>query len=712
MKLLIAEKPSIARAIAEAVGQTSKGEGFIHLKNGWTATWCFGHLLSTETPEEVHGGRIEYGALPIVPKVWKLKPKDAKAGAQVKIIQGLLKKADGVVSAGDPDREGQLLVDEVLEFCGWKGHTERLWLASMDEESVKKALATLKNNIEYQNLKNSAQARQYSDWLVGFNASIAISRRLSMLGKGGGWSVGRVQTPTLALVVQRDAEIANFKEKDFYQVIGNLDQGISATWQTPADLDGTDDEGRLLDRTIANATAARITGKPAKVLNYEAKQGKRVAPLPYALSELQKVASKKYGMSAQKTLNAAQKLYEEYKATSYPRTDCGYLPEEQLSAASRVLKATGTDKTPGLDLSIRHPAWNTKKITAHHAIIPTGTVPGSMDADCAKVFALVKEAYTRLFLPPELSETRTAEFDIDGLRFKASRKVILAAGWTGGTEKEGNGEDIGQLPELSKGQTLTCSSGEVVSKRTTPPKPYTDGTLIGAMTNIHKLVTDPVLKARLRETSGIGTEATRANMLETLIFREYMKRDSKGILKSTMKGQELIDLCGRLGLPLIDPLLTAFWEDKIADIAAGKLSFDEFMRGQIAALSPMVEATKRSDIPMENNTGQHCPKCKASSLVQRTFKQSDKAFCSCTNPDCNAAFFQNEDGTPGRQLGDKSLPSGGSAAEGTGPELPCCKMKALEQTTKNGAKYLRCPKCRAAYWADKTTGGVGKKWDK
>jgi DNA topoisomerase-3 len=229
------------------------------------------------------------------------------------------------------------------------------------------------------------------------------------------------------------------------------------------------------------------------------------------------------------------------------------------------------------------------------------------------------------------------------------------------------------------------------------------------MTNIHKLVTDPALKARLRETSGIGTEATRANMLETLIFREYMKRDSKGILKSTVRGQELIDLCGRLGLPLIDPLLTAFWEDKIADIAAGNLSFDEFMREQIAALSPMVEATKRGDIPLENDTGQHCPKCKAS-LIQRTFKQSGKPFYACTNPDCGAAFFQNDDGTPGSQLGEKG--SGSSPTEGTGPELPCCKAKAVEQTTKNGAKYLRCPKCRAAYWVDKTTGGVGKKWDK
>lgn len=711
MKLLIAEKPSIARAIAETVGQTSKGDGFIHLKNGWTATWCFGHLLSTETPEGVHGGRIEYSDLPIVPKVWKLKPKDAKAGAQVKIIQGLLKKADSVVNAGDPDREGQLLVDEVLEFCGWNGPTERLWLASMDDESVKKALASLKDNRDYQNLMRSAQARQYSDWLVGFNASIAISRRLSMMGKGGGWSVGRVQTPTLALVVQRDHEIAHFKEKDFYQVVGNLDQGIRATWQVPSDLDGTDDEGRLLNRNTADATANRITGKPAEVLSYEAKQGKRVAPLPYSLSELQKVASKKYGMSAQKTLDAAQKLYEEHKATTYPRTDCGYLPEEQLSAASRVLRAIGADKTPGLDLSIRHPAWNTKKITAHHAIIPTGTVPGSMDADCEKVFALVKEAYTRLFLPPELSETRTAEFDIDGLCFKASRKVILDAGWTGNTGKSGEEEDSGQLPELSKGHELTCSSGEVVSKRTTPPKPFTDGTLIGAMTNIHKLVTDPALKARLRETSGIGTEATRANMLETLLAREYMKRDGKGILQSTPKGRDLIDLCGRLGLPLVDPLLTAAWEDKIADIAAGRLPFDDFMREQIAALPPMMEATKRGDIPLENDSGQKCPKCK-SSLIQRTFRQSGKAFYACTNPDCAAAFFRNDDGSVGSQLGDKSTPSGTASAEGTGPELPCCKAKVVEQMTKNGAKYLRCPKCRSAYWVDKTTGGVGKKWDK
>jgi DNA topoisomerase-3 len=201
-------------------------------------------------------------------------------------------------------------------------------------------------------------------------------------------------------------------------------------------------------------------------------------------------------------------------------------------------------------------------------------------------------------------------------------------------------------------------------------------------------------------------------MLETIIFRGYAERDAKCIFRSTAKGRELVDIGQRLGLPLTDPLLTAQWEDKIADIASGKLPFEVFMQEQIAALGPMIEATKRGDIPLENDTGKACPKCK-SPLIKRTFKQSGKPFYACTNPDCNAAFFQNDDGTPGSQLGEKgSGSSGGSPAEGAGPELPCCKAKAVEQTTKNKAKYLRCPICRAAYWVDKTTGGVGKKWDK
>lgn len=334
MRLIIAEKPSVAQAIAGVLSGARKSDGFIECAGSTRVTWCFGHLLEQAPPEDyVDGGRVKAEHLPVIPSAWKLSPRDGGAGKQVKVIRDLLKDATEVVNAGDADREGQLLVDEVLLFLNWKGKTSRLWLSSLDDASVRKALSDIKPNATLRPLYDSALARQRADWLLGMNCSIALSRNLQAAGVQGSWSVGRVQTPTLALLVDRKREIEHFKPCDFYQVIGHLDGGIKASWQTPDDL--TDEDGRLLDRAKADEIARRITGKAARVTQFTRKAGERAAPMPYTLGALQKVASSRLGLSAKDTLAAAQELYEA-KVTTYPRTDCPYLPMEMHGEAARM----------------------------------------------------------------------------------------------------------------------------------------------------------------------------------------------------------------------------------------------------------------------------------------------------------------------------------------------------------------------------------------
>lgn len=345
MRLFIAEKPSLGEAIAQCLpGERQKHRGkkgptHISVGDGAVVTWCFGHIYELFEPEEYDEklARWDLEALPIIPKVWRLRPKsDAKE--QIKVIKELIGKASEVINAGDPDREGQLLVDEVLEELGCKKPVRRLWLNATDEKSVKKALSEIKDNREFKNLKDSAQARSWGDWLVGINAT----RKMTLLGRAAGMdgilSVGRVQTPTLALVVGRDQAIKDFMPKDFFAVRAHIlaeGKSFRARW-IPSEALPLDESGRLLDKAIAIGVASKLTRKPAVVSLFESKEKLESQPLCYSLDKLQMACNKKLGLSAQETLEIAQALYEE-KLTSYPRTDCGYLPESQLGEAARVL---------------------------------------------------------------------------------------------------------------------------------------------------------------------------------------------------------------------------------------------------------------------------------------------------------------------------------------------------------------------------------------
>ena len=717
MRIIIAEKPSVAQAIAGVLSGAKIADGYIDCAGDTKVTWCFGHLLETAPPEDyVDGGKVRPSDLPVIPKEWKLTPRDGGAGKQVKVIRELLKSAQEVVNAGDADREGQLLVDEVLIHLAWRGKTSRLWLSSLDDESVQRALATLKSNESMRPVYDSALGRQRADWLRGMNCSIAISRNLQAIGVPGAWSIGRVQTPTLALLVDRMRAIEDFRPRDHYQVEAKLgDDGIKAQWQIPEDLLS---DGLLMDRTAAEAVVNQASGQSMQVEKFGAKIGERAAPLPYALSTLQKVASRRLGLSARDTLAAAQELYEA-RLTTYPRTDCPYLPTEMHADAGRILKAIANGQD-GLDTERKHAAWNTGKVEAHHGIIPTGQDPENarLSANAKRVFELVRESYVRLFMLPEKFETREAIFHLQttnggGDRFRATARIVLEPGWTKLGEQEddedGTPSESGKLPMLAEGQTLQCIEATVVARRTAPPKPYTDGTLIAAMTGIHKLVTDQKLKARLKETAGLGTEATRASMIEVLITREYAERKKKEI-HPTGRGVQLIDMLRRVAPELADPGTTALQEDALADIAAGRAALDAFLKQETEAVRSFSRTLLQGKLVDREIVLHACPACQGMRCAHLTSK-AGKPYHRC--PDCNAAFA-DDGGRPGKKFEDK--PEGADtqkpARKADGPKCQACKKATFRYDTKGGKAYFRCSECKSAWWPDrKDDGKLGTKWE-
>ncbi|MBU3640977.1 DNA topoisomerase [Polynucleobacter sp. Fuers-14] len=725
MRLIIAEKPSVAAAIADALGGGKKGPGFYDLPSVNTkVTWCYGHLLEQELPEYyVEGGKVLSSHLPVIPDTFKLSPRP-KASDQVKVIKGLLKEADEVVNAGDADREGQLLVDELFPFLGWNGKTTRLWLSSLDAESVKLALAKIKPNSDYSRLYDSALARQRADWLISLNASIALSRNLQAMGEQSAWSVGRVQTPTLALIVDRDIAIRNFTKQDHYLLDVSLsgDVGnVTAGWQIPEDL--LNENGLLLDRTIAQSVGLQATGANLELTEFTAKSGTRSAPLPYSLGTLQTAASNVYGLSASQTLAAAQALYEA-KLTTYPRTDCSYLPGEMFSKAAEILGSLGLINA-GVDPKRKHAAWNTEKVEAHHGIVPTGLSPEDVALDPAalKVFELIKKSFTRLFMAPEAFETRQAVFALvsDSSKvFAANSRHVIEAGWTKlEQENSDEGEDPlaskgGALPLMTKGQIFTCTKAEVLSKETAPLKHYTDGTLIAAMKSVHKLISDAKLKARLKETSGLGTEATRASMLETLILKEYVDRRGKNLIASP-KGLQLIEWLRKSSETAIfaQAATTALQEDALADIAVGRLTLDSFMEGVKQTATTLCGALLNSSfIDPSTVSFSACPACGGSKCVKRTSKAGN-AYHACI--ECQARFA-NDTGKPGQRFEDKpqgatSQPSKATKPAPKGPSCDSCKTPTATLKTKADKPYFRCATCKSAWWPNsKNQKSLGTKW--
>ena len=626
MILYIAEKPSLGRAIADVLPKPhKKGDGFIEAANGDCVSWCVGHLLEQAEPDaynpEFKSWKFEH--LPIVPDKWQLKPK-AATRSQLTVLKRLVKQANTLVNAGDPDREGQLLVDEVIAYLGVTGdklhQTQRLLISDLNPQAVKRALTQLRSNREFIPLSTSALARSRADWLYGMNMTRAYTIQGKKVGYQGVLSVGRVQTPLLGLVVRRDEEIAHFQSKPFYEVLAHLatekQETFSAKWQpSEACQPYMDEEGRVLVRGLAQNVVSRISDKPALVTQLVAKDKKQNPPLPYSLSALQIDAAKRFGMSAKDVLDTCQSLYERHKLITYPRSDSRYLPVEQHNLAPSVLKAISdgaTELLQGADVPdprLKSKAWDDKKVDAHHAIVPTEKTANlsSLSQRERQLYLHVARQYLAQFYPAYCYSETTVQVTIEGGLFNTKARQDKSLGWkqlfarqepngskasgnksteeSAGKDDEENDEFIGQLPPLKLGQALHCTRGELLEKNTQPPKAFNDATLLGAMTGISRYVTDPEIRKILKETDGLGTEATRAGIIELLFKRGFLQRLGKSIV-STDVGKGLIN---SLPASATTPDMTALWEASLNGICHKETSYQAFMQPLLGTLSTLIQ---------------------------------------------------------------------------------------------------------------------------
>ncbi len=600
MRLYLCEKPSQAKDIAAVLGARRRGDG-CWLGTDVTVTWCIGHLLETAPPDayDARYKRWVLADLPIIPDKWKMTVKPRTA-SQYKAVKRLLGEASELIIATDADREGEMIARELVEHCRYRGPIRRLWLSALDEASICKALAALKPGAETFSLYHSALGRSRADWLIGMN----MSRLFTLLGRQSGYQgvlpVGRVQTPTLRLVVDRDRSIADFVPVPFWAIdVDLLYNGTAfiAQWRAPSDV--CDDQDRCLNQALAQQAAAAIkNADSARVIKLKTERMREVAPLPFDLGTLQEVCSKKLGLGAQETLDIAQALYETYKVITYPRSDCGFLPLSQHSEAPSILTAL-RQADPSLEAlqgflepQRRSRAWNDAKVSAHHGIIPTIAAKNleRLTGKHRAVYTLIRARYLAQFLPNHEYDRTQADFDCNGQALRAVGKQIIEAGWKRALPEalapaKGREAPAPQtLPTLSQGVECAVAKVNLKDLWTQPPKPYTEGDLIKAMKNVAKLVEDPLLKQKLKDTTGIGTEATRASIIQGLLDRGYLVKNGKA-LAATPAAFSLIDAVPRA---IADPGTTAIWEQALDMVQSGEMSLEEFVTKQAAWMSKQV----------------------------------------------------------------------------------------------------------------------------
>jgi DNA topoisomerase-3 len=608
MRLYIAEKPSLGRAIADVLPKPHrKADGCIYVGNGDCVSWCVGHLLEQAEPDAYDASfkqwRLEH--LPIVPEEWQLK---AKAGSrkQLAVLRKLVKEADQLVHAGDPDREGQLLVDQVIEHLKVRGNMrdsiQRCLINDLNPAAVTRALEQQRDNKEFIPLSISALARSRADWLYGINMTRAYTLMGRKVGYQGVLSVGRVQTPVLGLVVRRDKEIERFVAKSFYQLIAHVvtqsGEHFKARWQpSEACQPWQDDEGRILSNRLVDNVLSRINQQPAVVTNSNRRHKKQPPPLPYNLSTLQIDAARRFSMSAKQVLDTCQSLYERHKLLTYPRSDSRYLPVEHLADRNAVIDAVTSNCQPlaqaarEADRDLKSKAWDNSRVEAHHAIIPTARKmdSGKLSQTERKVYELVARQYLAQFYPAHEYSDSQINLDIAGGCFIAKARASLKPGWKQlfPSRKEGDKKEAAlntQLPSLKKGDACICDKGEVLERKTTPPKPFDDGSLLAAMTGIARYVQCPDLRKVLKDTDGLGTEATRAGIIELLFTRKFLIRNGRQI-RATAAGKGLI-----YSLPEITstPDMTARWETELDAISQRKGSYNGFMQPLQTSLHELI----------------------------------------------------------------------------------------------------------------------------
>lgn len=736
MKLLIAEKPDLGRNIAQYLpGPAIKRDGYIECK-GWIVTWVFGHLLGQAGPELYDDKYKQWKMtdLPIIPSNWEMVINDNPgAKKQYKIIRDLLKQCTTVVHAGDPDREGQLIVDELLVHMNNKKPVERILVNATDATTIKRALAALEDNTKYFPLYQAALGRQRSDWLIG----MSLTRAYTIMGREqhgyrGVLSLGRVQTPTLAIVVKRDLEIENFIPKDFWSVHAQfVDPGQPAKpfwtkWMPNGAIEESDDGTEMDDAALAAAVAARPSwldssnrvtdkAKAQEVIDAITKQGsgivskysdkpaKEAPPMPFDLNELQGHIISKTGCGAKDVLDAAQSLYEKHSATSYPRSSCAYLKEEMRNDAPQIFKSIQSQipelqsLAVGADTSLKSKAWNDAKVTEHHGIIPTMNVPNLnvLSKIEREVYLAVAKRYVAQFYPE--CEVRRARIEIlvdNQFKFVTSGRIVIKPGWRvvygGQTEeemelafskKEGEGDGNAELPALKENTKVNVKDSKIDTHRTTPPPRFNEGTLLKAMENVSNLVDDPIEKKKLKALSGIGQPATRTPIIETLIKRDFLKHEKKAII-STPVARALIASAPKA---LTEAGLTARWETVLDAIAQGKAPLALFMQKQELWANQLIQTAQTTKMaPIPGGTGPAPSKGSYQTTPKTGFQKAYAAKSSS-------------------KTGKSSNTSTPTAAGATCPK--CGKGKMIERTVKagpNAGKFFKScscfPDCKHSEW--------------
>lgn len=591
MIVCIAEKPSVAKDIADVIGAKSKRDGFYE-GNGYQVTWTFGHLCTLKEPGDYTPlwQRWSLGSLPMIPPRFGIKLiADKGIEKQFGIIEKLMQNAEYIINCGDAGQEGEVIQRWVIQKTQAKCPVKRLWVSSLTEEAIKEGFSNLKGQNEYHSLYEAGLSRAIGDWLLGMNAT-----RLYTLKYGQNkqvLSIGRVQTPTLALVVKRQQEIDNFVPKQYWE--------LKTTYR---ETQFNAAKGKFENIEEAQAALQSITSAPFTVTDYTAKNGTEFPPKLYDLTTLQVDCNKKFGFSAEVTLQTIQSLYEK-KYTTYPRVDTQYLSDDIYPKCTNILKGLRdyqqlTQPLLGKPLPKSKKVFDNKKVTDHHAIIPTGVHPQGLTEFEKKVYNLIATHFIAVFYPECKFRTTTVQGESAGVQFKTTGKEITEPGWRvvfAGENIDEKEEKEKTLPHFEIGEN-GAHTPELAEKWTTPPKPYTEATLLRAMETAGKGVEDEELRDAMKE-NGIGRPSTRANIIETLFKRGYMRREKKNILP-TNTGMELIGIIKNELLKSAE--LTGRWEKKLRDIEKCQYEAKTFIEELKIMLTEIVNDVLRDNHKMEN----------------------------------------------------------------------------------------------------------------
>ena len=703
MRLFIAEKPSMGMDIAKALnGTIVRGNGSVTVGSN-VVTWCIGHLVRQAEPDEYDQKYKSWDValLPFIPEKWLMLPSP-KTREQLKVVGQLIKQADEIVNCGDAAREGQLIVDEMLDYFGYRGPTKRLWLQAMNTAAIQLAIKNMVDNRQKINLYRSALARSRADYLMGMNLTRGYTHAWDSKGNDQTIVIGRVQTPLLCMLVERDLAIEGFKPKPYYTLavtVRHAAGAFDAAWVPDADAPYLDADGHVTDPEVPRNIEKEIRNLDAMITRYQVTPQKRYAPLPFSLGGLQKACFNMMGLSPDDTLKIAQALYEKHKLTSYPRTDYSHLPEDEHKFGQKIVECAMSNfgaawnfaGTP--DYSLKSAAWNSAKIGDHHGLRPTETRNYNL-AVLSKtelaVYRLIVRNFLAQFYPPYQFESTVVELNCEGYVFKTTGAVPKHSGWRVlfGVENEDDDDNDKEqkLPVMAVGDDCKIVDTDCAKKHTEPPSRFTSASLLGAMENASKFVVNEQIRATSKDC-GMGTPATRSKIITKLLtagYAEEVKEGKRKVFISTATGRMLYQAVPE---QMRVPDLTAYFESLLNRIEKGELSMEDFMAHQIKFVTKLIDDVKSGAVAaqMPDLSSVAPPERKAarSTGASRTSKTASGTSRAASGPRASGGEKRSY-GKPTPRAGDDA------------PKMVCVKCGSAMVQRSNGA-FWGCtgyPNCR------------------